>query len=135
MVAVALARADLALVSDLDVRAEIPHLSTSSPDRAFDGALIKFAGDKLPTSFRGEGGSRQWDCSAIYGSSEQQLATELVQLLERASTEPDGRMLWRPHYATHGGVSGAYRVICPGYKPVPGPGLSLVIQFTLHAVV
>lgn len=129
-----LARADLSLFSDPNRRVELPRVSALAPSRAYAGAEVRFAGDRLPTPFRGEGRDRTWNVTVLYTQYEHQALLDLLTLIEEAAEAPDSRLFLRTHTGQIGGLDAAEAVVIRQVDTPSQVGLMYSVTFTCKAV-
>ena len=135
MVAVALAAARLSRLPDLADGLALPRLTGLERTRQRESTLVQFAGDTLPTSFRGEAGSRTWTLTCQYLDGEHAKYLALLDLLERAQDDVDDRLLLRTYVGQVAGLDGAHIVTVPEWTQTPGDGgLTWSVTFTATAV-
>lgn len=135
MTAVVLAKADLALISDLaNQRVTIPHLTAAVPQRGYAGTVVRFAGDTFGTPFRGEGRTKSWALTARFARTEQATLLALIKLLDLAAGSADSRLLLRTHYGQAAGLDEATAVVVFDVQPQPQIGLFVDVTFTATAV-
>lgn len=130
-----LARSDLALLSDPLRRVTMPRVSEVTPPRVWEGTVVRFVGDALPTPFRGEGRDGGGIALAVtYGRGEQQGLVDLLALLDLAASLVDTRLWLRTNYGRVAGLDFAGAVIVTGATPKPGPAQSVVLSLTAQPV-
>lgn len=135
MATVVLRGADLALLSDpVNVRVTLPHLIAAPRAIRYAGTLVTFAGDTLPTAFRGTSQSRSWQMTCVFGHAEHAQLRALVDLLDRAAVAADSRLLLRTHIGAVGGLDPLSAVAVFGYDATPEAGAIARVQFTADAV-
>jgi hypothetical protein len=134
MSAVSLGKADLALFSDLTQRVTVPHLLASPQSRGYAGTTVQFAGDTLPTPFRGTTRRKSWAMTARYLRTEQAGLLALIQLVETAADAPDSRLLLRTHYGQAAGLDESVAVVIFNLEPAAQMGLYADLSFTAEAV-
>lgn len=110
MASVVLAKPDLALFSNPEVRVVLPHLIAAPRTRTTDRALVRFEGYEAPHAFRGEGRVRDYDLTCRYGADEHDDILELLQVLAAADAAADGRLALRTNFFTVAGLD-LYEII------------------------
>lgn len=134
MSAVLLQTADLSLFSDPSRRVAIPKLTGSRRVRRYDGVAVRFAGDELPTPFRGEGRGRTYDLTCRFTRKKQAQAQALLDLIDDAAGLPDSRLFLRTHYGQVAGLDDAAAVIVLQDDLAPQVGLYIDVTLVCEAV-
>jgi hypothetical protein len=133
-VSVVLSNARIGLWSDPSTQLAIPHLTGYPITVAYDGTSVRFAGDKYPTGFRGEGTAKSYAMTARYMQSERADLLALMGLFDLAHASADSRLLLRTHAGQVAGLDTAEAIQVFGHQPSPGLGLYWDLTFTAVVV-
>lgn len=129
-----LSKAMVGLYSQPSRQVVLPHLTSVQPSTSYDGTLVRFAGDRLPTPFGGQGESGTYPLTCRYGRHEQQLLKDFLDLVGFAARAADRRLLLRTHYGQVPGLDVAQAVVIWQVSPAPQIGLYIDLSFTALAV-
>lgn len=135
MTAIVLPNADIALWTDpAGTRVAIPHLTAVGDTRTYSGVVVQFAGDTLPTPFRGEARSGSYRLTARFKQAEQATLLALLALFSTAAAAADSRLQLRTHYGQVAGLDDVLAVAVFGVEVSPQTGLYVDVAFTAEVV-
>lgn len=140
MAVVDLGRAFIGLLSgQAGSQVQIPRLQSQSISSSQDRAFVRFAGDKFPTAFQGEGREMTFALTCLYPRDEHAELAELLLLLEHiAPDSPDPRLILRTHAGLASGLNHSLAVVIDGpiaqswaYEAVTVTFTARVVQYEL----
>lgn len=131
-----LGRADVALLVDPDgTRVVIPYLAALSAPFGQEKAFVRFAGDRYPTAFHGEGRSASFALTCNFPRKDHAALDAFLTLLrDVAPAAPDSRLLLRTHVGLAPGLNEAVAVEVDGEVTPTWSAPMVSVSLTLRVV-